>query len=78
MTELIKFWIDSMDSLSSIYIWKVFLLFIYVIPERRYCDVKSEKEIFHLRNVIIIIIVVVACGGKMYCLRFWCKTHWSY
>jgi len=37
---------------------KVFSLFIYVTPERRYCDVKSEREISDLRNVVIIIVVV--------------------
>jgi len=47
-----------MDSLSLIYIRKVFSLFIYVTPERRYCDVMSESEIFDLRNVIIVIVVV--------------------
>jgi len=41
------------------YIRKVFLLFIYVTPERRYCDVKSESEIFDLRNVVIIIIIFI-------------------
>jgi len=48
-----------MDSLGLIYIKKVFSLFIYVTPERKYCNVKSEKEIFDLRNVVIIIIIVV-------------------
>jgi len=48
-----------MDSLDLIYIRKVFSLFIYVTP-KRYCDVKSEREIFDLRNIIVIIIVVVA------------------
>jgi len=47
-----------MDSLSLIYIRKVFSLFMYVIPERRYCDVKFKSEIFYLRNVVIIIVVV--------------------
>jgi len=37
----------------------VFPLFIYVTPERIYCDVKSESEISDLRNVVIVIIVVV-------------------
>jgi len=49
-----------MDNLGLIYIRKVFSLFIYVTPERRYCDVKSESEIFDLRNVITVIIVVFA------------------
>jgi len=49
-----------MDSLGLIYIRKVFSLFIYVTPEWRYCDVKSESEIFDLRNVVIILIVIVA------------------
>jgi len=45
-------------------------IFIYVTPERRYCDVKSEREIFDLRNIVIIIVVVAWPGGEMYCLRF--------
>jgi len=48
-----------MDSLDLIYIKKVFSLFIYVTPERRYCDVKSESEIFYLRNVVIVIIIII-------------------
>jgi len=61
-----------MDSLGLIYMRKVFSLFMYVTPERRYCDVKSESEIFYLRNVIIIVIIVVAAWPcrEMYCLRF--------
>jgi len=47
-----------MDSLSLIYIRKVFSLFMYVTPERRYREVKSESEIFDLRNVVIAIVVV--------------------
>jgi len=43
-----------MDSLSLIYIRKMFSLFIYVTPEQRYCNVKFEKEFFYLRNVVII------------------------
>jgi len=31
---------------------------MYVTPKRRYCDVKSEREIFDLRNVVIVIIIV--------------------
>jgi len=58
-----------MDSLDLIYIRKVFLLFIYVTPEQRYCDVKSEREIFDLRNVIIIV-VAWPVVGEMYFLRF--------
>jgi len=42
-----------MDSLDLIYIKKVFSLFIYITPERRYCDVKSEREIFDLRIVVV-------------------------
>jgi len=57
-----------MDSLGLIYIRNVFSLFMYVTPERRYCDIKSEKEIFDLRNVVIIVAWLVM--GK--CLRFWC------
>jgi len=48
-----------MDSLGLICIRKVFSLFIYVTPERRYCDVKSESEIFDLRNVVIVIIIFI-------------------
>jgi len=60
-----------MDSLGLIYTRKEFSLFIYVTPERRYCDVKSEREIFDLRNVVIIIIVVVAWPVMGKCtLRF--------
>jgi len=32
------------DNLDLIYIRKVFSLFIYVTPERRYCDVKSDLQ----------------------------------
>jgi len=39
-----------MDSLSLIYMRKVFSLFMYVTPERRYCNVKFESEIFDLRE----------------------------
>jgi len=49
-----------MDSLGLIYIRKVSSLFMYVTLERRYCDVKFESEIFDLRNVVIIFIIVVA------------------
>jgi len=61
-----------MDRVGLIYIRKVFSLFIYVTSERRYCDVKSEREIFDLRNVIVVIIVVWLVVGKC-TLRFWCK-----
>jgi len=47
-----------MDSLDLIYIRKVFSLFIYVTPEWRYCNVKSEREIFNLKNVVVIIVVI--------------------
>jgi len=61
-----------MDSLDLIYIRKV--SFFNVTPERRYCDVKSEREIFDLRNVVIIIIIIIvvalANSEEMYCLRF--------
>jgi len=53
-----------MDSLGLSYIRKVFSLFIYVTPERRYCDIKSESEIFDLRNIVIIIVVVWPVVGK--------------
>jgi len=53
-----------MDNLGSIYIRKVFSLFMYVTPERRYCDVKSEREIFDLRNVVVVIIVTWLVVGK--------------
>jgi len=46
-----------MDSLGLIYL--VFSLFMYVTPERRYCDVKFESEIFDLRNVLIVVIIIV-------------------
>jgi len=36
-----------MDSLGLIYIRKEFSLFMYVTPERRYCDVKFKSEIFY-------------------------------
>jgi len=52
-----------MDSLYIIYIRKVFSLFFYVTPKRRYCDVKSEREIFDLKNVVIIIVVVALTNG---------------
>jgi len=48
-----------MDSLGLIYIRKVFSLFIYVTPERRCCDVKSERKIFDLRNVVSFVIIVI-------------------
>jgi len=47
-----------MDSLSLIYIRKVFSLFMYVTPERRYCNVKSKKKIFNLTNVVVVVIIV--------------------
>jgi len=50
--------------LGLIYIRKVFSLFIYVTPERRYCDVKFESEIFDLRNVIIVVVVVASLRGQ--------------
>jgi len=28
---------------------------MYITPEQRYSEVKSEKEIFDLRNVVIIV-----------------------
>jgi len=62
-----------MDSLGLIYIRKVFSLFIYVTPERRYCDVKSESEIFDLRNRHRHYYYRrrrLASNRKMYCLRF--------
>jgi len=50
-----------MDSLGLIYIRKVFSLFIYVTPERRYCEnisvCKIWKENFDLRNIVIIVVV---------------------
>jgi len=48
-----------MDSLGLSYIRKVFLFFMYVTLERRYCDVKFEREIFNLRNVVVIIFIIV-------------------
>jgi len=29
---------------------------MYVTPEQRYCDVNSVREIFDLRNVVVIIV----------------------
>jgi len=55
-----------MDSLGLIYIRKVFSLFIYVTPERRSCDVKSESEIFYLRNVVVIIVVAGQWGNVLF------------
>jgi len=51
-----------MDSLGLIYIRKVSSLFIYVTPERRYCDVKFESEIFDLRNVVVVVVVASLRG----------------
>jgi len=48
-----------MDSLGLRYIKKVFSLFMYVTPERRYRDIKFESEIFDLRNVVVIIFIIV-------------------
>jgi len=32
---------------------------MYVTPERRYCDIKFESEIFDLKNVVVIIFIIV-------------------
>jgi len=37
----------------------VFLFFLYVPYERRYCDAKSESGNFLLRNVVVIVINVI-------------------
>jgi len=67
-----------MDSLGLIYIRKVFSFFIYVTSEWRYCDVKSESEIFDLRNVITVVIIVVVAWpvvGKCTVCVFDVKWH---
>jgi len=66
-----------MDSLSLIYIRKMFSLFMYITPEWRHCDVKSEREIFDLRNVIIIIawLVVRKCAICVFDVRWHIDRH---
>jgi len=61
--------------LGLIYIRKMFSLFIYVTPERRYCDVKSEREIFYLRNVIIIVVVAWPVVGECTVCIFYVRWH---
>jgi len=53
----------------------VSLLFMYVTPERRYCDVKFESEIFDLRNVVIIIVVAWPVVGKCTVCDFDVRWH---
>jgi len=48
---------EPIDSLGLNYIIKVFLLFVYVSCEGKYCDAKSELANLHLRNVVIIAII---------------------
>jgi len=57
-----------MDSLDLIYIRKVFSLFMYITSERRYGDVKSEREIFYLRNVVVIIVAWLMVGKCTVCV----------
>jgi len=64
-----------MDSLGLIYIRKVFSLFIYLTLERRYCNVKSESEIFDLRNVVIVIVVTWPVVGKCTVCVFDVRWH---
>jgi len=56
-TESIKFYVGSTDSLVLNYIIKVFLFFLCMPCEQRYCNVKSDLENFTLRNIIVIIVV---------------------
>jgi len=55
--EPMKFWIGAIDSLGSKCIIKMFLFFLYVFYERRYCDAKFESGI--LRNVVVIVIIII-------------------
>jgi len=64
-----------MNSLGLIYIRKVFSLFMYVTPERRYCDVKSKRKIFYLRNVVVVIIGAWLVVGKCTICVFDVKWH---
>jgi len=57
--EPIKFWIDTINSLGSNYIIKIFSFFLYVSYEWRYSDAKFESGNFLLRNVVIIVIIVI-------------------
>jgi len=52
-----KFWIGAIDNLGSKCIIKMFLFFLYVCYERRYCDAKFESGNLLLRNVVVIIII---------------------
>jgi len=54
-----KFWIGAIDSLGSKCIIKMFLFFLYVSYERRYCNAKFESGNLLLRNVNVIIIINV-------------------
>jgi len=64
-----------MDSLGLIYIRKVFSIFYLLTPERRYCDIKSERKIFDLRNVIIIVVVAWPVEGKCTVCVFDVRWH---
>jgi len=57
-----------MDSLDLIYIRKVFSLFMYVAPKRRYCDINSESEIFDLRNIVIVVVAWPVTGKCTVCV----------
>jgi len=57
--ESIKFWIEAIDNLSSKCIIKMFLFFLYVSYERRYCDAKFESANLLLRNVVVIVIIII-------------------
>jgi len=37
----------------------MFLFFLYVLCERKYCDVKFESGNLYLKNVIDIVIIVI-------------------
>jgi len=68
LSDLNKGWIDqvlvcSIDCNRSEYIMKVFLFFLYVLYERRYCDSKYESETFikkKLRNVVVVVVDAAA------------------
>ena len=55
-TELIKFYICSIDSFHSDCIIKMLLFFLYVPCERRYCDCKSLNLWSSFLRYIVIII----------------------
>jgi len=61
---------NAFDSLGSNCIIKVFLIFVYVSYERRYCNAKFESGNFLLRNVVIIIINVIVARPCVVWLQF--------